>query len=153
MQDELLSPGTCCQPTLYTERISDLPDPSGIKILVSGKILKVIMGSCPPIPALSVTIDTAIELFMFTFVMQDDGKSLAECGVSSQSRLLVTKGASHAADMTKEEQRMKHLDKLKAVAESMASRDGSGLTDAYEFSLENQVNAESAERLGLPYDC
>ena len=62
--------------------------------------------------------------------------------MTGQSRLLVTKGASQAADMTQEEQRMKHLDKLKAVAESMASRDGSGLTDDYEFSLENQVSPD-----------
>jgi hypothetical protein len=43
---------------------------------------------------------------------------------------------------------MERLDNLKRVVESMAGRDGTGLTDDYEFSLHNQVG--SGQQRGPP---
>jgi hypothetical protein len=43
-----------------------------------------------------------------------------------------------------EEARLAQLDRLKATVENLASRgDGRGLTDKYEFSLENQVSSRA----------
>jgi hypothetical protein len=72
---------------------------------------------------------------------QDDAKTLAEYGIKEQSRVLVTSGAAAGAGLNQQQQRMERLDNLKRVVESMAGRDGTGLTDDYEFSLENQVGS------------
>jgi len=43
------------------------------------------------------------------------------------------------AKATAEDVRAAQLDRLKAAVDKLAARDGRGLTDKYEFSLENQV--------------
>ena len=86
--------------------------------------------------------------------MQDDAKTLRDAGLSAASRVLVTKGAAAAAAAggggggslsaeearaAAEQARVEHLDRLRAAAAKMSGRDGRGLSDKYEFSLENQV--------------
>jgi hypothetical protein len=80
--------------------------------------------------------------------LQDDAKPLRAYNVTANSRVLVTRGAAaHSADVATaeaaagtEEARSAKLERLKAAADRMAARgDGRGLTDRYEFSLENQV--------------
>lgn len=77
---------------------------------------------------------------------QDDSKALRDYNITANSRVLITKGAAaqaalseQAARVSSEEARAAHLDRLKATLDKMASRDGRGLTDKWEFSLENQV--------------
>lgn len=84
--------------------------------------------------------------------MQDDAKLLCEYGLTAASRVLVTKGAAGAAAgggagslsaeearAAAEQARAEHLDRLRAAAAKISGRDGRGLSDKYEFSLENQV--------------
>lgn len=80
--------------------------------------------------------------------LQDDSKAICDYNIGPTTRVLVTKGAAaqpsisgqEAAQRT-EEARLAQLERLKATVEKLASRgDGRGLTDSYEFSLENQVS-------------
>jgi hypothetical protein len=89
--------------------------------------------------------------------LQDDAKPLRAYNVTATSRVLVTRGAAaHSADVAHaeaaagaEEARTAKLERLKAAADRMAERgDGRGLTDRYEFSLENQVGDGSCCLLG-----
>lgn len=73
-------------------------------------------------------------------LLQDDSKELQDYNITTTSRVLVTRGAAAGPACTAQEDRVRRLDKLKAVAESIASRDGRGLTDKWELSLENQVS-------------
>eukprot|EP00878_Enallax_costatus_P017080 GHUV01017933.1.p1 GENE.GHUV01017933.1~~GHUV01017933.1.p1 ORF type:complete len:343 (+),score=113.63 GHUV01017933.1:474-1502(+) len=80
--------------------------------------------------------------------LQDDSKRLCDYNISTNSRVLITKGAAAQAALSEQEARMgaeearsAHLDRLKAALDKMASRDGRGLTDKWEFSLENQAGA------------
>lgn len=96
---------------------SGVDDPSCLKMIASGKIL------------------------------QDDGKILSQYRVGPASKVLISGGAvqqhslfNQEAAQKSEESRLAHLERLKATVEKLASRgDGRGLTDKYEFSLENQV--------------
>lgn len=75
---------------------------------------------------------------------------MSQYNVGPTTRVLVTKGAaaqqgvSHQeAAQRSEEARLAQLDRLKSAVEKLASRgDGRGLTDHYEFSLENQVGGQ-----------
>uniref|UniRef100_A0A383VM59 UBA domain-containing protein n=1 Tax=Tetradesmus obliquus TaxID=3088 RepID=A0A383VM59_TETOB len=92
----------------------------------------------------------------------DDAKPLRAYHVTASSRLLVTRGAAaHSAELAgaeaaagAEEARTAKLERLKAAADRMAARgDGRGLTDRYEFSLENQagtaLSLSDGDRRGL----
>ncbi|WIA39072.1 hypothetical protein OEZ86_005216 [Tetradesmus obliquus] len=92
----------------------------------------------------------------------DDAKPLRAYNVTASSRLLVTRGAAaHSAELAgaeaaagAEEARAAKLERLKAAADCMAARgDGRGLTDRYEFSLENQagtaLSLSDGDRRGL----
>lgn len=90
--------------------------------------------------------------------MQDDAKPLRAYNVTASSRLLVTRGtAAHSAELAgaeaaagAEEARAAKLERLKAAADRMAARgDGRGLTDRYEFSLENQVGVVGVLKVGV----
>ena len=80
--------------------------------------------------------------------LQDDSKPVSQYNIGPHTRVLVTKGAAAQQSMAgqesaqkSEEARLAQLERLKAAVEKLASRgDGRGLTDRYEFSLENQVS-------------
>lgn len=79
--------------------------------------------------------------------LQDDAKLLRDYNFGPNTRVLVTRGAAaqqamagQEAAQRSEEARLAQLDRLKAAVHKMANRgDGRGLSDRYEFSLENQV--------------
>ena len=107
-----------CQTNCPTHLSAGVDDPSSIKLIAGGKTL------------------------------QDDTKPVNSYNIGPTTRVLVTKGAAaqHAvsaqeAAQRSEEARLAQLERLKATVEKLASRgDGRGLTDKYEFSLENQVS-------------
>lgn len=85
---------------------------------------------------------------MHVRTVQDDSKPLRDYNITASSRVLITKGAAAKAALSEQEARigaeaarMAHLDRLKAALDKMATRDGRGLTDKWEFSLENQVGS------------
>eukprot|EP00775_Hariotina_reticulata_P012251 gene12251-12388_t len=101
-------------------RLLGLSDPSSVKLIAGGRNL------------------------------QDDTKPLRDYHITATSRVLVTKGTGSAAQkalageeakVTAEDARAAQLDRLKAAVDKLAARDGRGLTDKYEFSLENQAGA------------
>lgn len=76
---------------------------------------------------------------------------MSQYNIGPSTRVLVTRGAAaqhsiagQEAAQRSEEARLAQLDRLKATVEKLASRgDGRGLTDKYEFSLENQVSSRT----------
>lgn len=86
--------------------------------------------------------------------LQDDSKPCSGYNIGPTTRVLVTKGAAaqhsilgQEAAQQSEEARLAQLERLKATVEKLASRgDGRGLTDKYEFSLENQVGLGRVSR-------
>ncbi|KAI8468889.1 MAG: hypothetical protein J3K34DRAFT_522552 [Monoraphidium minutum] len=124
-------------------------------IKVAGAISGVVQlaGAEPTVGALRAecarvagTAAPAIKLICGGKTLQDDAKPLSEYRVGAASRVLVTKGAGAAAALgaaaAEQQRRDAHaarLEKLKAVADKLSGRgDGRGLTDKYEFDLQNQ---------------
>lgn len=103
---------------------------------------------------------TSIKLIAGGKTLQDDTKPVSSYNIGPTTRVLITKGAAaqHAvsaqeAAQRSEEARLAQLERLKATVEKLASRgDGRGLTDKYEFSLENQVSMQLCAGIyaGLP---
>lgn len=94
---------------------------------------------------------TSIKLIASGKTLQDDSKPVSQYNIGPSARVLVTRGAAvqhsvagQEAAQRSEEARLAQLDRLKATVEKLASRgDGRGLTDKYEFSLENQVSSRA----------
>jgi hypothetical protein len=104
----------------------------------------------PSLPA-DVEDATGIKLIASGRTLQDDSKPVSQYNIGPSTRVLVTRGAAvqhslagQEAAQRSEEARLAQLDRLKAAVEKLASRgDGRGLTDKYEFSLENQVSSST----------
>jgi hypothetical protein len=102
------------------------------------------------VPKPGVEESSSVKLIAAGKNLQDDSKPVSQYNVGPTTRVLVTKGAAahqsvsqQEAAQRSEEARLAQLDRLKTAVEKLASRgDGRGLTDKYEFSLENQVGCD-----------
>jgi hypothetical protein len=103
----------------------------------------------------------AVKLIAGGRVLQlaDDAKALSAARITPATKVLVSSSGGTAqqsmagaeAAQRSEEERLAHLERLRATVEQMASRgDGRGLSDRSEFSLENQVRGVRVAVGGLP---
>lgn len=111
------------------------------------------LSPCNPGTTAGVEDASSVKLIAGGKTLQDDGKPVSGYNVGPTTRVLVTKGAAaqHAvsgqeAAQRNEEARLAQLERLKATVEKLSRGDGRGLTDDYEFSLENQVSSQAVLR-------